>query len=462
MVATLGHPTIWGLSPIQLHDRYWASRGVQVVRQGEPSDIVDGAELFLLTDSSSLVLFDLRPLLDVLCWTKPDLLYVRLVDNRDRGYTEHALADNDDRFLRFERRYGGNDFQLKRVALTRNRELARLWQSSRDCRAGWKLLRRHVPSSMKASVSEVGRVYDRTSDQAVAEFIRRLVQVWKGPSTTIGRARRQSDAVWSDVDAKVDRLAKFVGPVWVGAGRSVDSVTSVVGPSVLWDVPSLKPTIEVLRWDQIEPSDLTDRRPPVPRSSTYRHLKRAFDIVFALGALLLTAPIYPLVMLAIWLEDGAPFFFSHDRETLGGRQFPCIKFRSMSREAERIKRDLARMNQADGPQFYINNDPRLTRVGRFIRATNIDELPQFINVLLGHMSVVGPRPSPVQENQYCPAWREARLSVRPGITGLWQVMRTLRPGLDFQEWIKYDIEYVETAGWRLDFWIIAQTIRSLL
>ena len=134
----------------------------------------------------------------------------------------------------------------------------------------------------------------------------------------------------------------------------------------------------------------------------------------------------------------------------------------MSREAERIKQDLARMNQADGPQFYISNDPRLTRVGRFIRATNIDELPQFINVLLGHMSIVGPRPSPVQENQYCPAWREARLSVRPGVTGLWQVMRTRRPGLDFQEWIKYDIEYVETAGWRLDFWIIAQTIRSLL
>jgi lipopolysaccharide/colanic/teichoic acid biosynthesis glycosyltransferase len=110
----------------------------------------------------------------------------------------------------------------------------------------------------------------------------------------------------------------------------------------------------------------------------------------------------------------------------------------------------------------MKNDPRLTRVGRLIRTFNIDELPQFFNVLKGDMAVVGPRPSPRAENQYCPAWREARLSVRPGITGLWQVMRTRRLGMDFQEWIKYDLEYVERMGPRLDFKIICQTIRILL
>jgi len=177
--------------------------------------------------------------------------------------------------------------------------------------------------------------------------------------------------------------------------------------------------------------------------------------------LLFTVPLYPFIMLAIWLEDGRPFFFVHRRETLGGREFPCIKFRSMRKDAEHIKRELAGRNQADGPQFFIEDDPRLTRVGRVIRKCNVDELPQFINVLLGHMSVVGPRPSPYRENQYCPPWREARLSVRPGITGLWQVKRTRRRGADFQEWIKYDIEYVESANWRLDLWIIWRTLGVL-
>jgi lipopolysaccharide/colanic/teichoic acid biosynthesis glycosyltransferase len=163
-------------------------------------------------------------------------------------------------------------------------------------------------------------------------------------------------------------------------------------------------------------------------------------------------------MLAIWLEDGRPFFFAHRRETLGGRVFNCLKFRSMRRDADEIKKRLLAQNQADGPQFFMEDDPRLLGVGKLIRKTYIDELPQFFNVLMGSMSIVGPRPSPHRENQYCPPWREARLSVRPGITGLWQVRRTRRRGMDFQEWIKYDIEYVENISWRLDLAIIWETL----
>ncbi|MEA2733884.1 MAG: hypothetical protein QOE14_335, partial [Humisphaera sp.] len=172
--------------------------------------------------------------------------------------------------------------------------------------------------------------------------------------------------------------------------------------------------------------------------------------------------LYPFIMLAILLEDGRPFFFAHKRETMGGKEFPCLKFRSMRKDAEKIKRELKERNQADGPQFYIENDPRLTRVGKFLRKYNLDELPQFWNVLVGHMSVVGPRPSPYSENQFCPPWREARLSVRPGITGLWQVRRTRRAGSDFQEWIKYDIEYVENRTWWLDLKIIWKTFETIL
>ena len=115
-----------------------------------------------------------------------------------------------------------------------------------------------------------------------------------------------------------------------------------------------------------------------------------------------------------------------------------------------------------GPQVFIENDPRVTRLGRVLRRFQIDELPQFWNVLRGEMSLVGPRPSPDRENQFCPAWREMRLSVRPGITGLWQTRRTRAEGEDFQEWIKYDIEYVRSASFVLDLKILVSTVRGLL
>jgi lipopolysaccharide/colanic/teichoic acid biosynthesis glycosyltransferase len=134
----------------------------------------------------------------------------------------------------------------------------------------------------------------------------------------------------------------------------------------------------------------------------------------------------------------------------------------MRKDSEQIKARLMQQNQADGPQFFIKDDPRLTRVGRFIREYQIDELPQLWNVLKGDMSMVGPRPSPFKENQFSPAWREARLSVRPGLTGLWQVSRTREEGNDFQEWIKYDIKYVENQSFRLDLWIIWRTVALIL
>ncbi len=185
--------------------------------------------------------------------------------------------------------------------------------------------------------------------------------------------------------------------------------------------------------------------------------KRLFDIAFSSIALLLTAPLFPIVMLAIWLEDGSPVFFVHRRQSIGGHEFGCIKFRVMRPDAERVKAVLGSQNRSDGPQFFLPDDPRLLKVGWFLRRWNIDELPQFINVLLGHMSVVGPRPSPDHENQFCPTWREARLSVRPGLTGLWQVCRTRKPKVDFQEWIRYDLEYIEQRTWLMDLSIILRT-----
>jgi len=459
-------PTVWGLSPLQLHDRYWAARGIQVIRPGESADIVHDAELFLLTELDTLALFRLGRLADKLSWVKPDLLWIRIHHSHERGYKEIAVTDGDGRFIRFERKYDGLERGVTRCVLTPNPELARLWQCAAGALDGWKKLRQTVPQPHRHAISINGLIYDRNDDHEVMRFIRDLMKNWRRPDATIQRIQKLREGVWIDVNAQVDPATRFVGPAWVGAGRTLEQQTSVLGPAVLWDVPESRPAADHLSWKSIEPSDnKKPRRVPLRwrrLSSIDRFAKRSFDILFALVALAVTMPIYPVVMLAIWLEDGWPFFFTHRRETLGGREFPCIKFRSMRKDSEQIKARLAEHNQADGPQFFMADDPRLTRVGKLIRKLQIDELPQFINVLLGHMAVVGPRPSPRKENQYCPPWREARLSVRPGITRLGHVSRTRQEGKDFQEWIKYDIEYVERATFWLDMEIIAKTILIIL
>lgn len=234
----------------------------------------------------------------------------------------------------------------------------------------------------------------------------------------------------------------------------------MAGPAVIWDEKGTPQERPGVRWEGMRPRALASSgraRPRVARAVGYPG-KRLFDVVCALVGLALTLPLYPFIMLWILIEDGWPCFFGHERETVGARRFRCVKFRTMRKDAEAIKERLAAENQADGPQFFIENDPRLLRSGLFLRKTNLDELPQFWNVLAGHMSMVGPRPSPFEENQYCPPWREARLSVRPGITGLWQVKRSREPGLDFQEWIRYDLEYNERMSPWMDLKILWQTV----
>jgi lipopolysaccharide/colanic/teichoic acid biosynthesis glycosyltransferase len=130
--------------------------------------------------------------------------------------------------------------------------------------------------------------------------------------------------------------------------------------------------------------------------------------------------------------------------------------------ADVIQEKLRVISQVDGPQFKIADDPRISTIGRFVRDTYLDEIPQFLNVLCGQMSVVGPRPSPESENTLCPWWRDARLSVRPGITGLWQVCRSREPTRDFQEWIHYDSEYVKNLSLRMDLWICWQTAKKMV
>lgn len=452
-------PTVWGLTPYQVHDRFWASLGIQVVRQRERSEIVEGAELFLLCEAQALVIFDLAEVLETLNWIAPQVLRLRLRDTRRREYREIAVTDESGRFLKFERIYGDAQTALARVALTADPDLARLWQNAQDRRASWGLLKRAVPRERRATLPIAGHLYDGAEDAEIMHCLTDLMRRWQHPGSTIERAEPVLGQVWSDPTSGIDPGATLIGPVWVGAGRVVGPDGCVVGPAVLWDDPRMRPEAPGVSWQDIEPRPMNERIATAPKVRPVRRTwKRGFDVLFAVAILAVTLPFYPLICLAILIEDGRPFFFAHRRETRGGVEFPCIKFRSMRKDAEQMKQDLAAANQADGPQFYMDRDPRLTRVGRILRATQIDELPQFLNVLVGHMSVVGPRPSPRRENQFCPAWREARLSIRPGVTGLWQVKRTRLEGLDFQEWIRFDLEYVENVSFRLDLWILWKTV----
>lgn len=199
-----------------------------------------------------------------------------------------------------------------------------------------------------------------------------------------------------------------------------------------------------------------------PKFSYAGCLKRIADVVAAVIVLILFAPIIPLIALVIKLTSPGPVFFKDKRQGLHGKAFECIKFRTMLVGADKIQDKLRIVSQVDGPQFKMTDDPRLSTVGRFLRNTYIDEIPQFFNVLFGQMSVVGPRPSPESENTLCPSWRDARLSVRPGITGLWQVCRTRQPMKDFQEWIHYDTRYVRDLSLWMDLWICLQTTRKLV
>lgn len=466
-VRSTAVPTLWGLNPREIHDRFWAARGVQVVRPGQQEPVRSGAELYLLMDAGALTLFWLEDLVDTISWLKPQVLFVRLHAPYDQGYQERVITDGEDRFVRFERVYGTANWRLGRVALTQDASVARAWhdRSDTDRESGnaWRTLRRSFPVTRRMTLSVEGRVYNRAESGEATAFLDELQKIWKRPDATIHGLRALADEVWAEESASAEPQARFIGPVWVGFGRSLMGHSSVVGPAILWDDTSQRREAPALNWEQIVPGDILARPVRLGRvTSVHRVAKRAFDIAFALMALTLTLPLYPLIMAAIWLEDGRPFFFAHRRESMGGREFPCLKFRTMRKDAEEIKQRLLQENQADGPQFFIKDDPRISRVGKFLRKVNLDEIPQFWNVLVGHMSVVGPRPSPHKENQFCPPWREARLSVRPGVTGLWQVKRSREVGRDFQEWIRYDIEYVEDMRWRTDFYIIFMTILQCL
>jgi lipopolysaccharide/colanic/teichoic acid biosynthesis glycosyltransferase len=309
------------------------------------------------------------------------------------------------------------------------------------------------------------------------------------PGVLVGReciihrsARIIAPAILNDC-ARVDEGAVLVGPVVVGP-RAVVSRSAVVAQSVLGADAFVarhksichRVVVESSERDPdasgalaVAPARLAamnagaaawEPSAPGGRRRVELVLKRVLDIVLACLGLVLLAPLLAVAAALVKLTSPGPVFFIHRRECKGGNEFGCIKFRTMVADAHSRQRDLYRQNQLDGPQFKMDNDPRVTRIGAWLRRTNIDELPQLFNVLAGHMSLVGPRPSPFRENQICVPWRLARLSVRPGITGVWQICRDRRSDGDFHQWIHYDLAYVRHFSVWLDIKILWYTIVS--
>ena len=191
----------------------------------------------------------------------------------------------------------------------------------------------------------------------------------------------------------------------------------------------------------------------------YSIFKRMLDIFGAIIGIVLLSPVLLVVSILIKLESKGKVLFSQKRVGLNGKEFKIYKFRSMVENAEDLKKNLEDKNEMSGPMFKIKNDPRITQIGKFIRKTSIDELPQLINVLKGDMSLVGPRPSLSKEVENFEPWMLKRLAVKPGLTCYWQVSG--RNSISFHEWMELDIKYVNEMSIYVDIKLIFKTFLVL-
>ena len=198
----------------------------------------------------------------------------------------------------------------------------------------------------------------------------------------------------------------------------------------------------------------------IPMRGVDQFSKRAFDLTVSVFGILFFAPVMVAVVFYLLLREGRPVTFSQVRCGLNGRQFKLYKFRTMVTDAEAIKPRLKEMNEQSGPVFKIRNDPRITPVGRFLRRWSLDELPQLVNVVKGDMSIIGPRPALPEEVKAYEPWQMRRLSVKPGMTGIWQTSG--RSEVSFDRWIKMDLEYIDNWSVRLDIRIFLKTIPAVL
>jgi lipopolysaccharide/colanic/teichoic acid biosynthesis glycosyltransferase len=242
------------------------------------------------------------------------------------------------------------------------------------------------------------------------------------------------------------------------------------------DAPGHQPQFEVCSYpttlanaDKVTPQEMRERArldedaKPMEDDFFVRPLplwKRVMDIIGAANAIFVFSPVLLAAALAIKLTSPGPIIFAQRRTGLGGRVFRIYKFRTMCVDAEQKQEALRALSEQDGPAFKLRRDPRITRVGAFLRKTSIDELPQLFNVLKGDMSLVGPRPLPVSEQQRSGRWHQRRLDVTPGMTCVWQIRG--RNSVTFDQWVRMDVEYISTRSIWSDLKILFQTVPAIL
>jgi len=190
----------------------------------------------------------------------------------------------------------------------------------------------------------------------------------------------------------------------------------------------------------------------------YFFVKRILDFCLGLGMLFVLSPLFIIIYYIIWLDSGSGVIFMQKRVGFKGAPFRMYKFRTMVKKAEELKSKYMYLNEARPPLFKIRNDPRLTRIGKFLRNSNLDELPQLFNVLRGDMSLVGPRPFICEEFERFESWQKERLKGRPGMTSIWHVSGNYVLPIELTDWINSDLEYIQKMNFFLDLRILAKTV----
>ena len=198
----------------------------------------------------------------------------------------------------------------------------------------------------------------------------------------------------------------------------------------------------------------------IANQNRYEKIKRFFDICLSSAALVVLSPLLLVIAILIYLEDKGPVIYSQTRIGKDGRAFKLYKFRSMCVDADEKLKDLQELNERDGPVFKIKNDPRVTKVGKFIRKTCIDELPQLVNIIKGDMSIVGPRPPLPNEVEQYNSYQKQRLLVVPGLTCYWLIQKGEET--TFDEWVELDLKYIKERSILLDFRLILLTFKVIL
>jgi exopolysaccharide biosynthesis polyprenyl glycosylphosphotransferase len=262
----------------------------------------------------------------------------------------------------------------------------------------------------------------------------------------------------------------FVGMVTQQATATVDAAEPGLQDNTAWESASAHVVMPGPGFQnnggETEHSDVADQATyeaaeRLAHRYGFRFVKRLFDVAFSLLVLALFWWLYLIVAIAIFADDHGPVFFRQERVGKDGRHFRMWKFRSMYVDAEDRLSELKDLNEKDGPVFKIKDDPRVTRVGHFIRKTSLDELPQFFNVIKGDMSIVGPRPAIPRETKLYNERQRQRLLVKPGITCYWQTRRN-RDAISFDEWVDLDLMYIKQCSAWADFKLIIQTVGVVL